>query len=110
MPGGGGNTGGGTSAAKTELLYFFTNTSLPDWEEIKLEQMYNNCMAKFFQHPDLREKLLQTCCRPLFEGNTWGDRYWGTVNGYGENHLGIILMDIRAKLQNELVYHADMMA
>ena len=81
-----------------------------DWEEIKLEQMYNICMAKFFQHPDLREKLLKTCCCPLFEGNTWGDRYWGTVNGYGENHLGIILMDIRAKLQNELVYHADMMA
>ena len=24
-----------------------------DWEEIKLEQMYNICMAKFFQHPDL---------------------------------------------------------
>ncbi|GAA6490738.1 hypothetical protein K280104A7_03020 [Candidatus Bariatricus faecipullorum] len=70
-----------------------------NWEEIKLEQMYNICMAKFFQHPDLREKLLQTCCCPLFEGNTWGDRYWGTVNGYGENHLGIILMDIRAKLK-----------
>ena len=29
-----------------------------DWEEIKLEQMYNICMAKFFKHPDLREKLL----------------------------------------------------
>ena len=58
-----------------------------DWEEIKLE---------------LREKLLQTCCCPLFEENTWGDRYWGTVNGYGENHLGIILMDIRAKLQMSL--------
>ena len=71
-------------------------------EEIKLEQMYNICMAKFFQHPDLREKLLQTCCCPLFEENTWGDRYWGTVNGYGENHLGIILMDIRAKLQMSL--------
>lgn len=54
------------------------------------------------QHPDLREKLLQTCCCPLFEGNTWGDRYWGTVNGYGENHLGIILMDIRAKLRQEI--------
>ena len=38
----------------------------------------------------------------MFEENTWGDRYWGTVNGYGENHLGIILMDIRAKLQMSL--------
>lgn len=27
--------------------------------------------------------------------------FWGTVNGYGENHLGRILMDIRAKLQFE---------
>lgn len=31
----------------------------------------------------------------------WGDYFWGSVNGHGENHLGKILMDIRAKLQFE---------
>lgn len=29
------------------------------------------------------------------EENNWGDKFWGTVNGVGENHLGKILMRIR---------------
>ena len=33
------------------------------------------------------------------EGNNWGDYFWGKVNNCGENQLGIILMDVRAKLQ-----------
>lgn len=35
----------------------------------------------------------------LIEGNNWGDYFWGKVNNCGENQLGIILMDVRAKLQ-----------
>ena len=35
----------------------------------------------------------------LVEENTWGDSFWGTVNGRGENQLGQILMDVRAKLR-----------
>ena len=29
------------------------------------------------------------------EGNNWGDRFWGTVDGEGLNHLGKIIMRIR---------------
>ena len=74
----------------------------PDWEKIKLQCMYEICMCKFMQNPDLRKALLDTGSCILVEENTWGDSFWGTVNGYGENQLGQILMDIRAKLQWDL--------
>ena len=72
-----------------------------DWEKVKTNIMYDVCWAKFTQHPELRDKLLATGTRELIEGNTWGDRVWGTVDGVGENRLGKILMKIRDKLANE---------
>jgi hypothetical protein len=56
--------------------------------------------AKFEQNPNLAEKLLSTQDAYLEEGNTWGDRTWGTVNGAGANHLGRILMEIRNEMYN----------
>ena len=35
----------------------------------------------------------------LEEGNNWGDKVWGTVNGEGENNLGKILMRVRKELR-----------
>ena len=52
-----------------------------------------------FAHPDLRRLLLATGDAELVEGNTWGDTFWGTVDGKGENHLGKILTRIRTELQ-----------
>lgn len=34
----------------------------------------------------------------LEEGNTWGDRTWGTVDGVGQNLLGHVLMTVRSVL------------
>lgn len=70
-----------------------------DWEQVKLQLMYEICMSKFMQHPELVDALLATGDCILIEGNLWGDRYWGMVDGFGENHLGLILMDIREKLR-----------
>lgn len=72
-----------------------------DWERVKLMYMYEICMCKFMQNPTLCKALLATGNCHLVEGNNWGDYFWGSVNGHGENHLGKILMDIRAKLQFE---------
>lgn len=69
-----------------------------DWEQIKDQVMYEICKAKFEQNPDLRAKLLATGDEILVEGNTWGDRIWGAVNGVGENRLGRILMRVRSEL------------
>ena len=67
-----------------------------DWEEIKDKIMYDICNAKFKQNPELMDRLVFTGKRPLEEGNHWNDRYWGTVNGVGDNKLGEILMKIRS--------------
>ena len=74
-----------------------------DWESAKYEVMYQVCLAKFSQNPDLRKKLIDTGNAELIEGNTWGDRIWGTCNGVGENHLGKILMRIRQELTEKFV-------
>ena len=69
-----------------------------DWDSIKYRKMYEIVKAKFEQNDELRGKLIATGDAYLEEGNTWGDRIWGTVNGVGENHLGITLMAVREEL------------
>lgn len=66
-----------------------------DWEDVKYNIMFAICMAKFTQNTDLKEKLLATGDEYLAEGNTWGDHFWGVVNGQGANKLGLILMQVR---------------
>ena len=70
-----------------------------DWEEVKYQIMYEICLAKFTQNKELRERLLATGNEYLEEGNTWGDRIWGTVKGKGNNWLGKILMQVRKEIK-----------
>ena len=74
-----------------------------DWEIIKMDVMMRIVQAKFEQHPELAEKLLQTDTAYLEEGNTWGDRVWGTVDGKGANNLGRILMQVREILRERQI-------
>ena len=69
----------------------------PDWDDIKYHVMEQVVYAKFAQNPTLAQDLLDTGDKPLKEGNTWGDVYWG-INlrtGEGENNLGKILITLR---------------
>lgn len=70
-----------------------------DWETVKFDVMRACVRSKFALNPDLAEKLLATGDALLEEGNTWGDRTWGVVDGVGENRLGRILMDVRGELR-----------
>ena len=63
---------------------------------------------KFRLGSPLGLRLLATGDAELIEGNTWGDRYWGIVNGAGENRLGTLLMDRRAELRAALTAEANM--
>lgn len=76
-----------------------------DWNGVRLGIMDVILRDKFSRHDDLRRLLLETGDRVLIEGNTWGDRYWGVSppppEGTGENHLGILLMQIRCELQEQ---------
>jgi len=71
-----------------------------DWETVKDDIMEEIVREKFRQNPELLRKLMDTGDAELEEGNTWHDTYWGVdmKTGKGENHLGIILMKIRAEL------------
>lgn len=71
-----------------------------DWEDVKENVMLEVCRAKFTQNPELGQKLLDTGDAILIEGNDWGDKTWGMVNGVGQNKLGKILMKIREELKN----------
>lgn len=66
----------------------------PDWQEIKIDTMFNLVAMKFSQIP-YKEMLLATGDAYLEETNTWGDTFWGVCEGVGENHLGLILMQVR---------------
>lgn len=65
--------------------------------EKKVELMFQIVRAKFFQNPVLADKLLQTKSFTLVEGTK--DEFWGCgTSGTGTNHLGVILMTVRAEL------------
>ena len=71
-----------------------------DWEDVKDSVMYI-CLKSKFQNPEMRKKLLDTGDAVLIEGNNHGDRYWGVVNGEGQNKLGRLLMQIRSDICEE---------
>lgn len=78
-----------------------------DWFAVNLGIMTDLIRQKFTRYPDLREWLLLTGERELIEGNNWGDDFFGMVKDdktgqwRGENHLGKMLMLIRAELREQ---------
>lgn len=69
------------------------------WDAKKLVIM-ENLLRQKFRISELRSKLLDTGTARLEEGNKWGDRFWGIAypSGVGQNHLGKLLMKIRAAI------------
>lgn len=79
----------------------------PDWEDIKVEVMRRLLRQKFAPGTKLWQKLLDTGDVLLVEGNTWHDRFWGVCQcskhlGEGQNVLGVLLMEIRQELAQEM--------
>lgn len=73
----------------------------PDWESVKDQVMREAVLAKFTQHPELRELLLSTEDATLVE-HTEKDSYWGDGgDGSGRNMLGRLLMSIREELRQQ---------
>lgn len=88
------------AAAKKKGQAIPSSKLRPDWPELKL-QIMEDLLRQKFAHADLRAQLLATAPKRLVEGNTWGDTFWGSVSGVGENHLGRLLMEIRRDLLSE---------
>ena len=78
----------------------------PDWNQRRLEVMESLLQHKFSEHPELAKLLLGTGDTVLVEGNLWHDNFWGSCTCshcrglQGENHLGRLLMKIRAQCQS----------
>ena len=80
----------------------YTWDIVPNWASIKVDRMRAVLRAKFSQHEDLRQLLLDTGSRRLIEAGTTNNavnRFWGEVNGKGENTLGKLLMELREELR-----------
>jgi len=77
-----------------------------DWEDIKLHVMKRGLILKFTQNSHLYTNLIHTDDAVLIEGNTWHDNFWGDCfcgkksecQVPGQNHLGLLLMEIRVTL------------
>jgi hypothetical protein len=69
----------------------------PDWERVKLPVMRQAVGAKFGQSALLTRELLATGEARLIEDTPF-DSFWGLgPPGTGENHLGRLLMELRAE-------------
>lgn len=72
-----------------------------DWDDIKVNVMYDVVKAKFTQHESLKEVLLSTGDAVLIEDSPT-DYFWGCgSDGTGKNMLGKVLMRIRKELQGK---------
>ncbi len=73
-----------------------------DWEAVKDDIMRAAVHAKFTQHPQLAQLLIETGNATIVE-HTKNDAYWGDGgDGSGKNMLGQILMETRELLKKDL--------
>ena len=69
----------------------------------KLKVMYQGLYLKFSQNKDIRSKLIETRNEPIRE-MTVKESYWGVgPNKDGENHIGLLLMQVRENIKKDLL-------
>eukprot|EP00055_Hartaetosiga_balthica_P009967 m.41038 g.41038 ORF g.41038 m.41038 type:complete len:427 (+) comp6973_c0_seq1:66-1346(+) len=74
-----------------------------DWEQVKVQIMFDCCLAKFQQHRELTKKMLDTGNAKLVE-HTSRDNIWADGgDGSGKNLLGKVLMAVRAAIRGDPV-------
>ena len=83
------------TAGQAKRQYVLKSQLTPYWEARKTHVMWKLLKSKFLENDDLLAKLKSTKGRELIEGNTWGDTFWGQVDGKGDNNLGKMIMMIR---------------
>lgn len=72
----------------------------PDWDLCKCEILYRAVLLKFTSHLSIQQILLDTLDAEIVEDSPV-DYFWGCGSDRtGANHLGRILMQVRAELQH----------
>lgn len=70
-----------------------------DWEEKKLDVMFNGNWLKITQNESLKEKLVKSVGEIYVPCDAFGSLFWGSgIKGEGKNWNGKILMAIRDRL------------
>lgn len=85
---------------KAKRLGQKVNINQEKWNRIAFHYMLEVQKQKYSQNFDLALKLANTGTAEFVEGNTWGDKVWGTVDGEGLNLLGLALEMTRSSLRN----------
>lgn len=84
---------------RTHIPNFYTPE---EWDRTKVEVMRFLLEQKFdpATNPEVAQKLCNTGTKYLEETNWWNDTFWGkSLQGEGLNTLGVLIMEIRAKLE-----------
>ena len=76
----------------------------PDWDEVKVDIMYDLLKQKFSTYPDLTELLHSTGKIELIAGNSEDETFWGVCNGKGRNELGKLLMQLRERIKRNVTF------
>lgn len=72
-----------------------------DWKKIKTVIMTRALYTKCRSHPHIAQQLMATLDKSIIE-NSQFDYYWGCGRDKrGDNHFGKVLMNVRAKLNQE---------
>lgn len=78
------------------------HTLCPNWEQKKLQVMWQGVLTKFLTHTDIQIILLNTGEELLVE-NSDRDYFWGCgQDKTGENQLGKMLMKVRQEIRQRL--------
>ena len=79
-----------------------SHTLCLDWEQKKLQVMWQGVLKKFLTHTDIQTILLNTGEELLVE-NSDRDYFWGCgQDKTGENQLGKMLMKVRQEIRRSL--------
>lgn len=71
----------------------------PDWDQIKLNVMYEILLEKVKQHSDVKECLLATGDEEIVEDSE--GKFWGNgLDGSGENQCGKVWMKVRDEIRS----------
>jgi ribA/ribD-fused uncharacterized protein len=79
-----------------------------NWDDMKVDVMYELCKMKLEQHPYVQKKLLETGGLEIVEDSP-KDTFWGWGPDHsGQNQLGKIWMRLRDELRSSLITVNDM--
>ena len=73
-----------------------------NWSKTKVDRMRSVLKVFAGQNPDFVKLLLSTGTKRIVETpitNNSVNRFWGEVDGYGRNTLGLLLMELRDNLR-----------